>query len=165
MRSNLDTIKSIGIKGENLFSLFVPRATKTLSKKSGDFDVPYKKGLRSTEMKECGKNTINQVRAIRYIPLVVHFTREDYWAVIPPNELVKMASKRNAGQHGILAYENMTITTNNIEDKWKCSGDQLHKNIIKAIKEGEKNNHMRDGMRVLQAELEGIKDRYNKKYS
>lgn len=54
---------------------------------------------RPVEVKQASTNTLNQVRPVKYLPLVVLDTRTSGWYVVPPDEVVRLAAQRGRGQH------------------------------------------------------------------
>ena len=106
------------------------------------------------EVRECSANTINQVRAIRYIPLVVFAAGE--WYVIPPHEVVRLVAQKSRGQHATLPFESATLSLGQIEPWCKCSAEQLNERVIEAIRSGNSasNALVKQTMAGLQAKLD-----------
>ena len=48
------------------------------------------------EVKKASSNTINQVRAVKWIPLVVRDDKHDEWYVIPAPDVVELVSLKNS---------------------------------------------------------------------
>lgn len=110
------------------------------------------------EVRECSANTINQVRAIRYIPLVV-FSEGD-WYVIPPHEVVWLVAQKGRGQHATLPFESATLNLGQIESWCKCASDQLNERVIAAIRSGNSpaNAFVKQTMAGLQAQLDRLNE-------
>ena len=110
-------ISKDGRKAEDAFILLVPSARKSDSKAAGDCVVTAGGEDYYIEVKKCGTKggTVNQVRPIKFIPLVVRVPsgvreRAEGWYVIPPDRLLRDALGRNRGQHSELSLENMTVS-------------------------------------------------------
>lgn len=64
----------------------------------------------TVEIKHTKKtSTLNQVRAVKYIPLVVWVSSEDAWYVIPAHRIVAILSSRKRGQHTENPFESATL--------------------------------------------------------
>ncbi len=67
----------------------------------------------TVEIKHTKKTTtLNQVRAVKYIPLVVWVSGEDAWYVIPAHRIVLEMSRRVRGQHTENPFESSTLNLN-----------------------------------------------------
>lgn len=86
--------------------------------------------------------TLNQVRACKYIPLVVHHSATGTWFVIPASEVVKMVATAKRGQHTENPFECAAITcTWNGMQKWAVNGLDLTTRVKEAmaLDDGEEN--------------------------
>lgn len=50
-------------------------------------------------MKRATSVTLNQVRAVKYLPIAVHCARTDEWYIVPAHVVVAAVSQRRRGQH------------------------------------------------------------------
>jgi len=66
------------------------------------------------EVKRATKVTLNQVRALKYIPLVVHFQPRDEWYVVPAHVVVAAVSQRVRGQHTENPFESATMSVKSL---------------------------------------------------
>jgi hypothetical protein len=62
------------------------------------------------EVKKASTSTLNQVRAVKYIPLVVLDVRTDAWYVVPAHEIVRLVLPKARGQHNEIAFECSTLS-------------------------------------------------------
>lgn len=92
MRNDLHKVGSSGVL--KLLAL-VPEASKSTDQRSGDVVLDG----RYIEVKTTADVTVAQVRAVKYIPLVVHQSARDEWYVIPAHELVQLVASKKRGQH------------------------------------------------------------------
>ncbi|MSQ41393.1 MAG: hypothetical protein EXR55_07065 [Dehalococcoidia bacterium] len=88
--------------------------------KKGDAVVLIDKQDFYVEIKEChappGRSgTLNQIRPIKYTPLMVQAPQRGCWYVVPAGELVRMAANKDRGQHTEIAFECMNLTLAQLE--------------------------------------------------
>ena len=70
------------------------------------------------EIKRATSDTLNQVRAVKYLPIVVHFAPADEWYVVPAHVVVAAVSRKRRGQHTENPFESATLSLRNLRD-WK----------------------------------------------
>jgi uncharacterized protein (UPF0248 family) len=71
----------------------------------------------TVEIKHTKKTeALNQVRAVKYIPLVVWVSGEDAWYVIPAHRIVAIVSGRKRGQHTENPFESATLNLKHLGD-------------------------------------------------
>jgi uncharacterized protein (UPF0248 family) len=71
----------------------------------------------TVEIKHTKKTeTLNQVRAVKYISLVVWISGEDAWYVIPAHRIVAIVSDRKRGQHTENPFESATLNLKHLND-------------------------------------------------
>jgi hypothetical protein len=96
---------------------------------------------------EIKKKTLNQVRPYKYIPVVAYNPDDDDWFVIPPDDILDMASKRK-GQHtlnpfvciGLGAVSKLTKGKKPKPTRWHkyhTTPAQLEGDIVSAFRKGE----------------------------
>src|SRR5665648_452929 len=66
------------------------------------------------EVKNATANTLNQVRAVKYIPLVAYHQATSTWYVVPAQHVVRLVSGRVRGQHTENPFESATISVKNL---------------------------------------------------
>ena len=102
------------------------------------------------EVKKASSVTINQVRAVKYITLVVLDTSQNKWFVVPPDEVVRLVSKKKRGQHTENPFESSTLSTNHIGGFAIPDATHLREAVIAAAVQGEK-------WPALRSEMIGVK--------
>jgi len=103
--------------------------------KAGDGDVVL--GGSNVEIKKATKPTINQVRAVKYIPLVVFDEATGKWFVVPAHQVVRLVSTKVRGQHTENAFESATLRVSALA-KYETSEKGLEQATLHAIAEAAK---------------------------
>ncbi len=80
-------------------------------------------------------STLNQVRAVKYIPLVVWISSEDAWFVIPAHRIVAIVSLRKRGQHTENPFESATLNLRQLGDYRLRSEQDLAEAVARAASE------------------------------
>ena len=94
--------------------------------------------------------TLNQVRAVKYIPLVVWFVAEDAWYVIPAHRIVAIVSGRKRGQHTENPFESATLNLKQLAEFRLSAEGELPQAVRKAAAESAAYPQLKDEMdRVL----------------
>ena len=62
------------------------------------------------EVKMASANTINQVRAVKFIPLVIWSKESNDWFVLPAPDIVALVSQKLRGQHTENPFESATLS-------------------------------------------------------
>jgi hypothetical protein len=216
----INKTSNIGISntGEPTEKLFSQITGATLTEKhspDGDYVLDGCYG----ELKEAS-STINQIRPVKYIPLVIHnntpekiipiylcsannkniklqcnsekdakdlFRKElgvkrlpnghrieklpqeelmptiltDNWYVIPPNEIVHLASKLERGQHTENPFEccNLSITED-IKSKFKVEEKNLKQSILDANEQGKKHPELKIMMQNILADCKNMAQKH-----
>ena len=101
---------------------------------------------RIVEIKQASSVTINQVRAVKYIPLVVLDTRRNRWFVVPPDDVVRLVSRKKRGQHTENPFESATLSVNNIGQHEIGDPTELHAAVLAAAAKGDKWPELRSAM-------------------
>jgi len=154
-------------KAEDYFIKLVTGARRSDLAKHGDVVMTVDGDTAYVEIKACraelGRGTINQVRAIKYICCVIWAPKHRCWYVISPDQLVRLAAKKNRGQHTEIPFECMTLSLNKRLPKdlyTKCTDQQLATTVEGAIRRGRENVNLHDMMCRLLVDIESIKERY-----
>ena len=66
------------------------------------------------EVKKASKTTVNQVRAVKYIPLVVYYEPSGTWYVVPAHHVVRLVAPKARGQHNEIVFECSTLRVNQL---------------------------------------------------
>lgn len=70
---------------------------------------------RHVEVKRASSTTINQVRAVKYIPMIV-LEKDTTWYVVPAHRIVALLASRPRGQHTENVFESATLSTRKIQE-------------------------------------------------
>ena len=114
------------------------------------------------EIKQASTNTLNQVRPVKYLPLVVLDTRSDKWYVVPPNQVVCLAAAKGRGQHTENPFESVTLSVAKMEE-YKVEEQDLRPATLEAIQEGERNQSLKEAMREVRQRSSDLAT-WSKKY-
>ena len=101
---------------------------------------------RTVEIKQASTTTINQVRAVKYIPLVVLDTRRNRWFVVPPDDVVRLVSRKKRGQHTENPFESATLSVNNIAEHEIGDPAELRAAVVAAAAKGDRWPELRSAM-------------------
>ena len=133
--------------GKSAEERFLALTGATKPAKAGDGDAVL--GGAFIEVKAASKQTLNQVRAVKYIPLVV-YTSSNEWYVVPAHAVVQLVSAKSRGQHTENQFESATLSLSALT-KYKVKESQLRKATLAAIAEAAKYPELKAAMdRVLQ---------------
>ena len=148
----LHSKNSVGTIGENKLKSILGDRWRECSSDLGDGKIDFNNKeyfyeLKSSTKKFSDNIRLNQVRAIKCIPLIIYSDLEDRWAIVSPKDVMKAASTKKRGQHSELFFEccqlsNKNFNLNIIENKdlipeiekmlTYMESDEIKKLIIKA---------------------------------
>jgi hypothetical protein len=101
------------------------------------------------EIKQASTNTLNQVRPLKYLPLVVYQSVRQSWYVVPAHELVRLATAKARGHHNEIAYECAQFSLSALGE-FEVDEGQLRERTPRAIEESAAYPDLREEMvRVL----------------
>lgn len=104
------------------------------------------------EIKRASSVTLNQVPAVKFIPLVVYYVPDDDWYVVPASAVVALVSRKNRGQHTENPFESATLSVRNLGDFRVADPGALRDATLAAIDEGARYPELQAAMgEVLQA--------------
>jgi hypothetical protein len=160
-------ISDAGDSAEQLFDKLVTSSRKTDNSAKGDRIVTVDGEDYYVEIKKCGallskRGTINQIRPIKYIPLVIWASGRSCWFIFSPEKLIEIALEKKRGQHNEVSFECINLTLrvhNNGLTEFKCLDQELQDrlyNCIRNSKSSSKSNAYRDRMAILKTELQAI---------
>lgn len=101
-------------------------------------DALFGPNASPVEVKKASTTTINQVRAVKYITLVVKDTRTGKWYVVPAHEVVRLVSKKNRGQHTENPFESSTLSIRDLEKFVVQNEADLVQRVTDAIASADK---------------------------
>ncbi|MBA3877600.1 MAG: hypothetical protein C0498_11845 [Anaerolinea sp.] len=87
------------------------------------------------EIKRATTSTLNQVRAVKYIPLVAYYAPEDAWYVVPAHIVVAEAANRSRGQHTEIPFESITLNLKRLS-AFRVEEGELWVRTLEAIEQG-----------------------------
>jgi hypothetical protein len=124
----------------------VTGATKPVRAGSGDAEL----GGTYVEVKKATSTTLNQVRAVKYIPLVAYHEPTNSWHVVPAHMVVCLVSAKGRGQHTENPYESATLNILALGKYRVSSEGDLKRATLEAIAEAKKYPDLKMAMdRVL----------------
>ena len=101
---------------------------------------------RHIEIKRASSSTLNQVRAVKYLTLVVHHSPTNSWYVVPAHVVVLLVSRRLRGQHTENPFESATINLSRLSAYRLDDATQLRDRTLAAIEESDKYPELRELM-------------------
>ena len=124
------------------------------SAKSGDGDAVL--GGSNIEVKKATKPTLNQVRAVKYIPLVALHEPTDTWYVVPAHVVVCLVSSKGRGQHTENPFESATLNIFAL-GKYKIGAEKdLKQATLDAIAEARKFPDLKKAMDTVLSESKDL---------
>ena len=103
----------------------------------------------SVEIKAATTSTLNQVRAVKYIPIVALDRRTNTWYVVPAHVVVVAVSRKRRGQHTENPFESATLNLTSLAH-YKVESGELRERTLAAIEESSRYIGLREEMaRVL----------------
>jgi len=152
-------ISNQGRDAEALFVRLVRGSRKIARAAAGDAEVDVDGITTSIEIKKCDapgqSGTINQVRAIKFIPLVVYNPTQNCWYVVPATELARFAASKARGQHTEISFESMNLSLKSIL-KWVCSAEHLDDAVRRAIRFDREHRGIQQALDALLRELKTL---------
>ena len=144
------SIRHSGDYAEERFVAAVHGSWYSTEPSRGDVCLYHGGRERYVEIKQSGGSNVNQVRPIKWIPLVVLHKPTDIWHVLSAPDQVNLACYRSRGQHSELPWEccQLQLPFDN-----QCRDAGLPAAIAKAIEEGDDDLERYEAMRVLSQRL------------
>jgi hypothetical protein len=102
-------ISKTGNKAEVLFRSL----TSSLKPKEAALGDAVKNGIYA-EVKKVSGDTLNQVRAVKYITLIAYDADLDNWYVVPACDVVALIAVKERGQHTENPFESATLSLRNL---------------------------------------------------
>jgi hypothetical protein len=110
------------------------------------------------EIKRASSNTLNQVRAVKYITLVAYNPPTGSWYVVPADEVVRLIAGRTRGQHSENPFESATLSLRNLSHCRVASPTELRQATLAAIARSEARPDLRDAMKLTLRECRELVD-------
>lgn len=109
------------------------------------------------KVKGASTATLNQVRAVKYIPLVVYFEPHKEWYVVPAHEVVAIVSKKIRGQHTENPFESSTMSMRDW-GPFRVEDVRLRKATLDAIASSESFPELLEAMQEVLRESRMLAD-------
>ncbi len=100
-------------------------------------------------MKKATATTLNQVRAVKYIPLVALHEPTDTWYVVPAHAVVCLVSSKGRGQHTENPFESATLNITSLGKYRIASDGALKQATLDAIVEAKKYPELKKAMEAV----------------
>ena len=153
-------IRHEGDNAERIFRRLVKDSRLSPDPRRGDAQVLVDGEWHFVEIKECHSNTINQVRAIKFIPLIIYSPENNRpWAVIPPHEVVNLVSAKSRGQHTEIPFESANLSLSQLPDNFRCDDEDLEQKVLQAIRSGNDFAEVKETMMNPYSELVALNKR------
>ena len=107
------------------------------------------------EIKSATKPTLNQVRAVKFIPLIVHDVPRDEWYVVPAHEVVKLVASKGRGQHTENPFESATLNLGSLSG-FKVEKARLRAAVVLALEAGNQHPKVRELMEEVLRESQKL---------
>jgi hypothetical protein len=133
-------IRNEGKPAEQAFLRLVKNALPSDVARRGDAIVSVDGASSYVEIKHVTSNTINQVRAVKFIPLVIYSPQfgDRPWAVLPAQEVVRLVLPKARGQHTEIALECANLSLSCIAGTFRCTSAGLDNAVQSAVRTARK---------------------------
>jgi hypothetical protein len=151
-------IRNEGKPAEKAFLRLVKNALPSDVAHCGDAIVSVDGAPSYVEIKHVTSNTINQVRAVKFIPLVIYSPQfgDRPWAVLPAQEVVDLVLPKARGQHTEIALECANLRLPRIADRFRCTNAGLDNAVQSAVRTARKYRTLELTLRDLVDQLRAL---------
>ncbi len=149
-------ISKTGNKAEELFRALTS-SQKPPKAALGD---AVKNGIYA-EVKKVSENTLNQVRAVKYITLVAYDSEKKEWYVVPACDVVELIAGKERGQHTENPFESATLTLR-IIGPYKVSGSDLSAAWAAAVEKSDGKPLLKQKMDEVLEECKKLSTKHKK---
>jgi len=158
----MQRISGEGNEAEQRFLQRWPAATKPAHSKDGDWSIVVDNQAVCVEVKQCAAppgtaGTINQIRAIKYTPMLVYNPALQVWLVVPAAELVRRAAQKQRGQHTEISFESMNLSFRELAE-FQCAEDDLVEAVTAAVRFDRAHRILSVAMVALHAQIRSVAD-------
>lgn len=128
--SSLNGNDSTGLKGQKVLEQILGDKYQECEPAIGDGifignNSSFVYEVKTTEAQSTSNVSLNQVRAIKCIALIVYFKTLQKWAVLSPIEVLEFAIEKNRGQHNEISLECAAISTSKIPEQNYCTEEEI----------------------------------------
>lgn len=110
------------------------------------------------EVKRATSVTLNQVRAVKYLPIVVHYPLADEWYVVPAHVVVAAVSQKRRGQHTENPYESATLSLTNLRAYRLTDSRRLREATLDAVAASDEYPELRSAMEEVLRDSRALAD-------
>jgi len=110
------------------------------------------------EVKRATSVTLNQVRAVKYLPIVVHFAPTDEWYVVPAHVALARVSQKRRGQHTENPFESATLSLKNLGECKVEDPSRLREATLEAIAVSDGYPELRTAMEEVLGDSRDLAD-------
>jgi len=143
-------ISKTGNKAEDLFRTFTS-SQKPTEAVLGD---AVKNGIYA-EVKKVSGDTLNQVRAVKYITLVAYDADRDDWYVVPACDVVALIAVKERGQHTENPFESATLSLRHL-GPYKVSSSDLSTAWAAAVQKSDGKTLLKQKMKEVLQECKNL---------
>ena len=156
-------IRHEGDNAEQIFLHLVKDSRSSPIAKRGDAQVAVDNKWHFVEIKECHSTngTINQIRAIKFIPLIIYAPEHEQgrpWVVVPAHKVVSLVLPKSRGQHTEIPFECANLPLRGFVD-FLCTQQELEQKVIEAIRNDMNYIEVKEFMKNLYTELRELDKR------
>lgn len=157
-------IRNEGAGAEKRFLELVHDARASDSAKRGDAIVKVDGVDCYVEVKHVTSNTINQIRAVKVIPLAIYTPgRPSPWLVLPGHEVTRLVYEKERGQHTELALESANLSRSGIPLRFQCTDLDLSARVHAAVREARRYEQLELEMQALYERLQQVKEEFRER--
>jgi hypothetical protein len=112
------------------------------------------------EVKRATSNTLNQVRAVKYIPLAALDVRTHTWYVVPAHVIVAQVARKTRGQHTENPFESATLSLANLKHYKVEDSEELPMRTLDAIDQSSQYPKLKAAMQQALADSRALADEH-----
>lgn len=110
------------------------------------------------EIKRATSATLNQVRAVKYIPVAAYSVPQRAWYVIPAHAIVAEVSRKTRGQHSEIPFESATLSLIRLARFKLASPEELRMATLSAIEAAATYPRLKEEMVRVRREARSVAD-------
>lgn len=147
-------LPGISRTGDDAEKRFIEATGATRTERAADGDAILD-GKHVVEIKSAKANTLNQVRAVKYLTLVA--LQGDKWFVVPAHEVIALVSGKSRGQHTENPYESSTLNLRSL-DKYIVEERHLGTAVREAAESAAQYPRLRATMQQIMTQSRQLAD-------
>jgi hypothetical protein len=147
-------ISKTGNKAEDLFRALTS-SQKPTDAVLGD---AVKNGIYA-EVKKVSGDTLNQVRALKYITLVAYDADRDNWYVVPACDVVALIAVKERGQHTENPFESATLSLRHL-GPYKVASTDLSTSWAAAVQKSDGKPLLKQKMKDVLKECKDLSTKH-----